>query len=171
MFYVGIDQSYTSTGYCVLENEDVVEYGTFKTSKDKDDIYGRVADIATFLVELSKKYPDSKITMEGLAFGIRGNATRNLAGLQFVIMDRIKLFLDKDVSIIAPTALKKFATGYGGSKNQKVTKTMMIDSLPEAIRDKFKSKHKASTGLADITDAYYLAKYTQHQTQQEPLCN
>lgn len=167
MIFIGIDQSYTSTGYYVCDGDKTLEFGAFKTSKDKDDIYGRVGDIAGFLVELCGKYPDSIITMEGLAFGIRGNATRNLAGLQFVIIDRMKHFLNKDLSIIAPTALKKFATGFGGSSKQKVTKKMMIEAVPTEICDLFKVKYKLSTGLADVTDAYFLAKYTQHQTKQE----
>lgn len=157
MISIGIDQSYTSTGYCILNNEDVIEYGTLSSHKSLD-IHERVFNLTNDILDILSKYPDAKITIEGLAFGIRGNATRDLAGLQFVIINNIKRIFNKKIDIIPPTALKKFATGSGGGK-KKVTKKDMFDALPLDIQQAFKTKHKASTGLYDITDAYWLAKY------------
>lgn len=156
MISIGIDQSYTSTGYCIIE-EDILDYGIIKTDKDMD-IHDRVTKITDNLIEIISKYPNSQITIEGLAFGIRGNATRDLAGLQFVIIHNLKRHL-KNFEVVAPTSLKKFATGSGGGK-KKITKADMFKALPEDIQKLFKSTHKISTGLYDITDAYWLAKYT-----------
>lgn len=160
MIYIGFDQSYTSTGYCVYEDT-VIDYGTLHTSKD-DLIYDRAGIVAKNIIDIINKYPNCRVSLEGLAFGMMGSATRDLAGLQFVIINNIKQHTHvKDVTIISPTSLKKFATGSGGSKKIKVTKPIMFKSLPDEYQKLFKQKHKASTGLYDITDAYYLAKYLQ----------
>ena len=160
MVYIGIDQSYTSTGYCVID-QDVIDFGTIKTDPS-DLIYRRAGNSADNIIELINRYPDSKVSLEGLAFGIRGSATRDLAGLQFVIIDRIynHTHID-DVQIITPKTIKKFATGSGGGTKKKVTKKDMFDSLPEDIQALFKTKYKTTNGLYDITDAYYLARVHQ----------
>lgn len=161
MVYIGIDQSYTSSGYCVIENDNIIEFGTIKTDPSMT-IYQRAGESGKNMVELVNKYPGSKVSIEGLAFGIRGSATRDLAGLQFVIIDRLcnNTHIDT-VQIITPKTIKKFATGSGGSTKKKVTKTDMVNSLPENVKELFKSKHKSTNGLYDVTDAYYLARVLQ----------
>jgi Holliday junction resolvasome RuvABC endonuclease subunit len=161
MLYIGIDQSYTSTGYCVLNGDEIVEFGTIKTNAD-DSIHRRAGESGSAIVDLINRYPESKASIEGLAFGMRGSATRDLAGLQFVILDRIynNTHID-EVHIITPKTIKKFATGNGGSAKKKVTKKDMFNSLPLDVQNLFKTKYKSSSGLYDITDAYYLAKVSQ----------
>lgn len=158
MVYIGLDQSYTSTGYCVLNGDEIIEFGTFKTNAT-DTIHRRAGESASMIVELVNKYPDSNVSIEGLAFGIRGSATRDLAGLQFVIIDRIYNNTNiNDVQIITPKTIKKFATGSGGGTKKKVSKKDMFDSLPDDVKELFKTKYKSTNGLYDITDAYYLAR-------------
>ena len=163
MIHIGIDQSYTSTGYVVLDNDEVIDFDVIKTNPDDGDVFTRAHTIAN---RLSAKCntTDCCIAIEGLAFGIRGSATRDLAGLQFVIIDYLRFQLNKDVIIVAPTSLKKFATGGGGSKKVKVTKSMMFGALDDDTKVLFKTKYKASNGLYDITDAYFLAKYSQFRS-------
>ena len=157
MVYIGIDQSYTSTGYCVVD-QDVIEFGTIKTDPT-DSIYRRAGHAADEIIDLINKYPEANVSIEGLAFGIRGSATRDLAGLQFVILDRIYNHTRiENVQIITPKTIKKFATGSGGSTKKKVTKKDMFDSLPEETQALFKTQYKPTNGLYDITDAYYLAR-------------
>ncbi len=87
---------------------------------------------------------------------MRGNATRDLAGLQFSIINKIKFILEKDITIVAPPTLKKSATGSG-----KASKEEMIEALPKEVLELFtKDKNwKKSRGLTDVTDAYFLARY------------
>ncbi len=165
MIHIGIDQSYTSTGVVVLEDDKILDFCTIHTSPNDGDVFTRVNTVASKLKALCE-YDVCSIAIEGLAFGIRGSATRDLAGLQFVIVDYLRFQLNKDILIVAPTSLKKFATGGGGGAKKKVTKAMMVDSLNEDTKLLFKTKYKASNGLYDITDAYFLAKYSQSKETQ-----
>lgn len=154
--YLGIDQSYTCTGFFVIDDKNkTIDFDVIKTDKT-DDIFQRAREIADNISSLCIRYKPIRIALEGLAFGIRGNATRDLGGLQFVIM-YVLLTHHPEIpcSIIAPTSLKKFATRSGKAKKQE-----MFDSLPEIIQQAIIDKNfKKSTGMFDVTDAYYLAHY------------
>lgn len=152
---LGFDQSYTSSGFCICIDGDVTEFGTFKTTKELD-VYSRAIQTADFIVKTVTDHNITEIRLEGLAFGIRGDATRDLAGLLFTIITTLKRqHPTVPVTIIAPTSLKKFATGSGKSD-----KKAMISAVPEATMQKFlDAKFKKTTGLADVTDAYWLSKF------------
>lgn len=154
---LGVDQSYTNTGFVVMKDSVMVEFGTFKTTKDKD-VYDRATMLSEFITAKASAHGVERINIEGLAFGIRGDATRDLAGLLFVVITGIRrAFGDAiPVTVVAPTSLKKFATGTGKSD-----KTAMTAAVPIETLEKFKeAKFKKTTGLTDIVDAYWLAKYT-----------
>lgn len=156
MNYIGIDQSYTSTGFVVLdEQKNLIDCNIFSTPKT-DDIFKRAWELSEAIITGISKYPDAKLAIEGLAFSMRGNATRDLAGLQFSIITKINFILKRDITIVAPPTLKKSATGTG-----KASKEEMIDALPKDILEVFtKEKNwKKSRGLTDVTDAYFLARY------------
>lgn len=91
--------------------------------------------------------------MEGLSFGSMTNATRDLAKLQGIIekevFDRVGLVCE----IVAPTSLKKFATGSGRAKKEE-----MFEALPEEISILFSEVPKTK-GRFDLTDAYFLARF------------
>lgn len=152
---MGIDQSYNSTGYCILKGNTIVEVGIIKSNKD-DDIYTRALAIATQLVEKVKQHNITTVKMEGLAFSGFGNATRDLAGLLFTIVTQLRQHNPNiSIEIVQPTSLKKMATGNG-----KATKKDMMASVPiEALSTITSSGYKASTGMADLVDAYWLATY------------
>lgn len=156
MTTIGFDQSYTSSGFCVIDNDgNILDFGTFKSAK-ATDVYDRAVQVANFLVDKIVQHNATHVNIEGLAFGIRGDATRDLAGLLFTIITTIRQ-LKKEIklSIIAPTQLKKFATGSGKSD-----KNAMIASVPPDILSKFKgANYKKTTGLTDIVDSYYLSTY------------
>lgn len=158
--FVGIDQSYTSSGYCVVdESGAVIALGTVKTSlKNDGDIYKRAQTVATNLEELVKQYDPFMCGIEGLAFGMRGDATRDLAGLQFVIITQFRRETNygDNMVIVSPNALKKFATTKG-----KASKQEMVDALPKDVLEAILEKnYKKTTGLYDVTDAYFIAMYT-----------
>lgn len=156
MYYIGIDQSYTSTGFVVLDKKKkMIDCKTFSTPKT-DDIFKRAWDMSEMIIKEITKYPDSELAIEGLAFSMSGNATRDLAGLQFTIITKLKFILNKEIEIVTPPALKKSATDNG-----KASKELMIQSLPKKIHDHFTidKNWKKSRGLTDVTDAYFLACY------------
>ena len=153
--FLGLDQSYTSSGFCVVNDTgEVVDFGTFKTEKTAD-VYDRAIQVAKFVSEKIIKHAINSLHIEGLAFGIRGDATRDLAGLLFTIITHIKMnHPTVQIGIIAPTSLKKFATGSG-----KADKKAMIAAVPTETISRFSQNFKKTTGLADICDAYFLATF------------
>ena len=155
MICCGIDQSTTSTGLFI--DKPVPYYQIIGTSKDADDhldVFTRCAAISDEINTALGIHRPTHVNIEGLGFGAVGNATRNLAILQGVIVCGImRMHPDIIIDIIAPTALKKFATGDG-----KASKEGMYTALPEEIKRLF-SGVKKSKGLSDVTDAYFLSKY------------
>jgi Holliday junction resolvasome RuvABC endonuclease subunit len=153
---LGVDQSYTSSGFCVIdESGSVIEFGTFKSAKAMD-VYDRATQVATFIADKAIEHNVKRVNIEGLAFGIRGDATRDLAGLLFTIITTLrKRCGTAPVTVIAPTSLKKSATGSGKSD-----KAAMIAAVPADVMQEFiEAKYKKTTGLADLCDAYWLAKF------------
>jgi Holliday junction resolvasome RuvABC endonuclease subunit len=168
MIYFGLDQSFTSSGYCILNKDNIIDFGVIKTNPEDGDNHDRVHIIINKLEEIYNNHENVKLSMEGLSFGNNGNAIRNLAGLQYVIINKFKYELKiGDITIISPKTVKKFATGSGGSAKAKVTKPMMFAALPEDVKVLFKSKYKVSSGLYDIVDAYWIAKYNQSNIVEE----
>lgn len=158
--FVGFDQSYTSSGYCVVdESGTVIALGTVKTSiKTDGDIYNRAQLVATGLEAVVKDYNPYQCGIEGLAFGMRGDATRDLAGLQYVIITHFRRETNygDNMVIISPNAVKKFATTSGKAK-----KEQMVAALPKYVLDLIEEKkYKKTTGLYDVADAYFIAMYT-----------
>jgi len=156
---IGIDQSFKRCAVIILdENENVIFFETI-TAGD-GDVFAKANEVAMHVCGVVSTTSDLKIiAIEGLAFGDLGNATRDLAGLQFVIITalRYRLCIPQDIVIIPPPTLKKFAT-----ENGRADKQMMIDALPEVIRNQFKEAgYKKTTGLSDLTDAYWLARFAQ----------
>ena len=164
--FIGLDQSYTSTGYCVLSNKlylpnPMIDFGICKTTAADGDIYDRSIKVTNIIINLCKQYPTATVAIEGLSFGQRGAATRDLAGLQHVIITSLRTQLGiNNIIIVAPKSIKKFATGSGGNTKIKTTKNDMVNALPAFIRERFLEKgFKKSTGLFDLTDAYWISKY------------
>lgn len=158
--YLGIDQSYTNTGWCVMKsNKDIIDCGVISTSKD-DDIFTRANYITTQIGLLVQKYVP-EITIEGLAYGGTGNATRNLAGLQFVIVCHLQV-LKYDVKIVAPTTIKSKALKALNDPSLKMKemkkKQNMYNALPQKTKEQLEPYRLLKTkGLYDVVDAWWLA--------------
>ena len=152
MRVMGIDQSYRSTGIVVLEDGDIIHCEKYTTDIEQD-IYFRADQLATHISLLALAYSPDKIAMEGLSFGSRGNVTRDLGGLLFLIITVLRKNAF-DPSIIAPPTVKKKATGKGNSKKEAV-----IECLPDNVRSEFDALGvKKTTGLSDLADAYWIAR-------------
>lgn len=155
MLSLGIDQSYSCTGLLLLDNNKITHWDLIRTSKDYE-IYERAWIISQSVHEVVKQYKPDVIGIEGLAFSGAGNATRDLAGLQFMLVIYLKyIYKHPNVQVIPPTTIKKFATGKGNCN-----KDAMVEALPRHIADCFvKLKLLKSKGLYDVCDAYWIAKY------------
>ena len=59
------------------------------------------------------------LLIEGLSFVSKGSATRDLAGLWWLMVDELRA-LDVPLAVVAPGALKKWATGRGTAPKRRV---------------------------------------------------
>lgn len=167
---LGIDQSYTSTAVFALRSGNLLSHQVFRSKADgktpQHYLY-RARDIADALAEYAISVQPARIGLEGLGFGAKGDQTRNLAGLQFLIMDRLEqavhdglLPADTKLEIIAPTSLKKFATDSG-----RADKDAMVDAVlkHDPKLHTFLLETPKTKGRYDIADAFFLAKYVADQ--------
>ena len=154
MSIFSIDQSYTHCAFVVTQGKTILDFGVIKSDVETD-VYKRSLDIALELGQIFLKHRPEEIRLEGLAFGMRGNVTRDLAGLLFTIINVIShLHVFDNFKIIAPTQVKKTGTGSG-----KATKKEMIAALPADVLKLFKDKnYKQTTGLTDLADAYWISQ-------------
>lgn len=166
-YILGIDQSFTSSGICIMDmEENIVLHETINTTDADGDIFDRCLKVIDRLDELALMFRPVRIGLEGLAFSKFGNATRDLAGLQAAIVTHLryrKPNQSKNLEIISPNLLKKYATGSGSADKNK-----MYDSLPAEPKAVY-SAYKKTKGRSDVVDAYWIAKYTleafrKHQT-------
>lgn len=151
---LSIDQSYTHCAYVVTFGNNIIDFDVLKSDAELN-VYERSLDIALRLGQVFLKHRPEEIRLEGLAFGMRGNATRDLSGLLFTIINVISyLHVFNNFRIIAPTQVKKRATGSGKAKKKE-----MIAALPSDILKLFKDKnYKQTTGLTDLSDAYWISQ-------------
>ena len=153
MKILGIDQSYTSSGIVLLKDGTLLSGHKFVANKEMNR-FGQAYEVAVHLAGIVDEFKPDAIAIEGLAFGMRGNVTRDLGGLQFVIIAHLQEVKGREVEIYAPTSVKKFATGSGRAKKEE-----MIDSLPKSVYSYFTGLGvKKTTGLGDLADAYWIAK-------------
>ena len=159
LLFFGIDQSFTSTGLCIIDQMgNLIYHGTIHTDPKEDgNRFIRASKIANEIVDVIEKYKPFYISIEGLAFGARGNAARDLAGLQFAIMstahERVPQ-LAKRIEIVSPKHLKLHATGIGTA-----SKELMCKALPVDVKKTIARTYPKTKGRSDVTDAYWLARY------------
>lgn len=155
MKLLAVDQSFTSCGLFVLEQYDndivnVVHYERYVSNRDLD-IFARAWEVAQRVDNLAKEYKVAHVALEGLAFSKFGDATRDLAGLQFTIVN-FQRQQGMDILIIPPNTVKKVATNKGHAKKEE-----LYEALPQSIKDLLEAKkYKKTTGRYDLTDAYWI---------------
>lgn len=158
MITMGIDQSFTCTGVVIADSDGELEYAEMiKTTLGDGDYFERADMIASEIAEMSRVYGVHEAFIEGLAFSRNQGSSKYLAGLQFVIVSSLRRMPNApDVTLVAPGSLKKFATGKGNA-----SKDAMVAALPAEVKEYFCDHMgaKKSTGLYDLTDAWFLAKF------------
>ena len=151
MRILGIDQSYTSSGFVIIEDGRLTYAEKFVSTKALDK-FQRAWQVAKRAVELADQYKVDAVALEGLAFGGRGNATRDLAGLQWAVVINLNVLHDYKTEVIGIGTAKKLACGKGNA-----SKEILVDSLPPFVRRYFDELGvKKTTGLGDLSDAYWI---------------
>ena len=160
MKILAVDQSFTCTGIVVMNDRQSVDHipemvhcEIFKTEKGKD-IYLRSWEVVQKLCQMYSDHEPDVVALESLSFSSFGNATRDLAGLQFSIVTYLRYVHEYDVRIVPIGTIKKLATGRGNAK-----KMELLECLPKDVRKTFDDIGvKKTTGLLDLTDAYWLGR-------------
>lgn len=115
---MGIDPSLTGFAMVIM-GDDCYERKEISTTSSKwgKTVRGRIARYRHLLgscLEFAEKYDVSQFFVEGYSFASRGQAVITLAEFGGVLRDRL-LWRNNLVLEIAPTMLKKFATGKGNA--------------------------------------------------------
>lgn len=160
MKILGVDQSLTSTGICVMYEEFLVveHFGLIRTDKTYGDDFERVHIISHEILQFCNSFEIDLLRLEGLSYGSKGDATRKLGGLQFCIVNYVRnynynLHKEVEIEIIPPTSLKRFATGKGTANKEE-----MFDALPDEQKNEF-LRFPKTKGRYDLTDAFWLCLY------------
>lgn len=157
---MGIDQSFTGCGVVVLDKDGkLIESALYVTDK-KLSVFERSWDLFCQLFQLAVKHQITHIAIEGLAFAMKGNATRSLAILQGVLVTNLQYLKEFQgnanpiisVELVSPLSLKKQTTGNGKSNKEE-----MIKATPEEILIDWKKQFPAKQ-INNLADAYHLAK-------------
>ena len=160
MLSIGVDLSFTSCGIVVCTDDVVVHFERFVTDTKQTKFESAFA-VAKKVGSVLAQFKPDKFGIEGLGFGGFGNATRDLAGLQYAILIEIvhstPVIKMEQIGVVTPKTLKLFAT-----KNGKADKSSMIAALPPKVKEQFETAgFKKTTGLGDLADAYWLSQYVQ----------
>lgn len=147
-YSVGIDLSFTSTGLVVINDDGTEKAFRFKAGTPDEPFSVRVNKLWEGMTSALPKSKDTLIVMEGAAYAAQFKAFQcgELAGA-------IKMRLADSaykVDLIAPTVLKKFATGKGNATKDVVAKHV-------------EAKWGFTNRCHDIVDAYVLAMYAHKQ--------
>ena len=109
---VGVDSSLTATGLCELSDDLEVVLSTVGTKAGPGARHklGRMRYLAD---DIAQRCVLSNVVMfEGPSFASKGSATRDLAGLWWLVLDRLDE-LKVTVGVVPPSVLKKWTTGKG----------------------------------------------------------
>lgn len=171
----GIDYSYTSPAICVLgedfrsstfyfanQNKKVCveaqNYKGFLLGKDWKNNVERYETLANWAVRCIKPHwtPDSRIILEGYAFGARGGMVFNIAENAGLLKYKLKEAFACHPEIIAPTAVKKAWTGKGNANKEQMVQTLLDKEGIDIVS--WLQMSKMASPAHDVVDSYAIAK-------------
>jgi len=152
---LGIDQSFSNTGFCVYDCQTIIEASCISTKNDKS-LEERIQIIVKEMLIIIKRYDIKQVVIEGMSFASMQASIRQLAGLFYVILYELNKKKIK-YDIIPPLTLKKAVTGSG-----KATKQEMIDKVE--LREQMILSDQSNIKIGakkfeDIVDSYWLSRY------------
>lgn len=141
-YFVGIDQSYSSTGVVILGGPEPV-VGAFRAGKPGHPFHERVHDLWKQISRVLPPPDECIICMEGAAFAAEFN-TFMLGELSGAL--RYLMYINGYEYMLAqPTVVKKYATGSGNAQKS---------DMAIGVAKKWGYYNKCN----DIIDAYAMAK-------------
>jgi Holliday junction resolvasome RuvABC endonuclease subunit len=169
----GLDYSMTSPAICLSDfdfNYEDCIFSYLTTSKKYDvqfnNIKGKFLDysyniqrydlIAIHFLDMMLDYGVKKCYIEGYSMGSKGRV--------FDIAENTGIFKHSawrfgiDVITVAPTAIKKFATGKGNANKEKM-QDVFINETGVNLKEQLNMTEKQWNPSSDIIDAYYVCKY------------
>ena len=173
----GLDYSMTSPAMCLSNydfNYENCIFSYLTTSKKYDvqfgNITGKLLDysyniqrydlIAIHFLDMMLDYGVQKCYIEGYSMGSKGRI--------FDIAENTGIFKHSawrfgiDVITVAPTAIKKFATGKGNANKEKM-QDAFINETGVNLKEQLNMTEKQWNPSSDIIDAYYVCKYAIHE--------
>lgn len=185
MKLISIDQSTAKFAYVLWEDNlpisrNVIRTGKADCKKKTDNVQyfdttieQIIYIVDSFITVVKEEKPDV-ICCEGLAFGAQGDQTRNLAGLFFCMLYKLKeLGYNEGVNfhVVTPTKNKAYARTLlpepldKKEKKVKMDKKLMIqlaeEDWPEMLEG-YKNSGK-DAGREDIADALHIGNYVINQ--------
>lgn len=175
MITAGIDYSMTSPAICVHDGKEWCyknckfyylvkkEKLVFKNEMFIGDLYPeytidteRFDNLAQWSKSIINDHNVEDCYIEGYAFGATGrvfNIAENGGILKHALWMNGTQF-----DVIAPTIIKKFATGKGNANKEKLYEAFLSETGID-IRKILDINNKSWNPISDIVDAYYIAKY------------
>jgi Holliday junction resolvasome RuvABC endonuclease subunit len=98
-----------------------------------------------------------KVFLEGYSFGSSGSRVFDIGENTGVLKNKImKMGIELDT--VAPTVVKKFATGKGNAKKDRMEEVFIADSGLD-LRSYLHQTNKQLSPSSDIIDSYFILKY------------
>jgi len=119
--------------------------------------------IEWILSQVPTRHHGNKLAIEGYAFGAKGqvfNIGENTGILKLKLAEKVA----NDINVIAPSAIKKFATGKGNA-NKVLMYEAFIEETEDDLAELFEfDPYAGQSPVSDIIDSYYIAKYSNTNT-------
>ena len=181
MKLLSVDQSTAKFAYVIWDNIVPVSRNVIRTGKSDckkkienvnyfdTTIEQIIYIVETFIHTVKQEKPDV-ICFEGLAFGAMGDQTRNLAGLYFCMLYKLKeLGYSENVNlfVVTPTKNKAYAKTLlpepvdKKEKKVKMDKKVMIQLAEETWPDMLEGLKNSGkdAGREDVADALHIGRY------------
>jgi Holliday junction resolvasome RuvABC endonuclease subunit len=153
MLYIGLDQSSKVVGYCVMDEEKILEYGVFNVPATKE-LMMRVSYILHFLEELIDKYSWKEVTV-GLEDTQESKMNVNTFQLLTKVLGAIEYFLfNKNIpyKVCHISSWRKYAGVKGKKREDKKKHAIKI------VEDKFEIQAEE-----DAAEAILICNYLRAQ--------
>lgn len=175
MIHAGIDYSLTSPAVCVFNDKDEFCWNEVnvhflsdirKTQGNNGNVFGspfhtyksdqeRYDGIAKWVFSVLNVYNVENVFIEDYSYGSTGRVF-HIAENAGVLKQKLWKYEIK-FETIAPTVIKKFATGKGNASKQRMEE-VFVEETGVDLRGMLSLTDKQNNPISDIIDSYYIVK-------------